>query len=146
MRAIAEAMFDHVEGHGRLAALVDDVLVFAANASFTTRVSLRAALLVLRLAPLLLFVAIRPLDRLARDRRRDVLLRLEKTPLGLAFVAWRTLLILHFYEDARELARIGYREDRRRHLAVIPVPTESGVRLRDGSDVPAEEAEEKGAA
>jgi hypothetical protein len=148
--AIAEAMFeietsDRAE---RLAQLSGDVVAFAAAASLSTRVALRVALWLLRLSPLLLFVSWRPLDRLDRDRRRAMLARIERSPLGLALVAWRTLLVLHFYEDARELARIGYREERRRHLAVVPAAATSGVRLRE--DVPeldemeeADDADEK---
>src|SRR5690606_5729414 len=78
-------------------------------------------------------------------RRREVLARVERSPLGLALVPWRTLFILHLYEDARELARVGYRSERRRHLAVlssawpassassVPEPAASGVRLKDGA-------------
>jgi hypothetical protein len=85
------------------------------------------------------------MDALARDRRREVLERIERSPFGLVLVPWRMLLMLHFYEDARELARIGYRAERKRHLAVIPVPATSGVRLRD--DASGELAdEEQGAA
>jgi hypothetical protein len=129
--AIADAMFESVDTAVPLGAVVDGVLGFVAAASFASRVTLRVALVVLRFAPLLLFVSLRPLDRLDVERRRQVLARVEASPLGLAFVAWRTLLVLHFYEDALALARIGYTDERRRHLAVIPAPQESGVRLRE---------------
>lgn len=129
--SIADAMFEPVGGSERLGALVDEVLAFLAAASLPSRVTFRLSLWVLRFAPLLLLLSWRPLDRLDRDRRREVLARIEPSPLGLALVAWRTLLVLHFYEDARELARIGYREERRRHLVVIPAPAASGVRLRE---------------
>jgi hypothetical protein len=153
--AIADAMFEQEsggEGEARLLSLVDDVLTFAGAASWPSRVTLRVALLLLRFAPLLLFVSLRPLERLDRGRRREVLARVERSPLLLALVAWRTLLVLHYYEDAAALARIGYREERRRHLAVLPAPVESGVRLRDAAPsedeiaVADEVADEKGAA
>ena len=90
------------------------------------------------------------LDGLSRDRRREVLERVERSPtFGLVLVPWRTLVLLHFYEDARELARVGYRSERKRHLAVIPVPATSGVRLRDdvtGDLAADDDVDEKGAA
>jgi hypothetical protein len=127
--AIADALFER-DGE-KLNALADAVLAFVAAASFTTRVLLHAGLFLLRFAPIFLVASLRPLDRIDRDRRRAILERVERTPIGLALVGWRTLLMLHFYEDAAELARIGYREERKRHLAVIPVPATSGVRLRE---------------
>ena len=143
-------MFEPVDGSGRLAALVEEVFAFVSATSFATRVMLHAALWVLALAPILLFASWRPLHRLDRDRRRAMLARIEGSPLALVLVPCRTLLVMHLYEDARELARIGYRAERRRHLAVvaaIPVPAESGVRLRDGAaDADDELAEKQGAA
>jgi hypothetical protein len=144
--AIADATFEPREGPERLGALADEVLAFVRSASFASRVTLSAALWLLRLAPLFLFASWRPLDRMGRDRRREILARIERTPLGLAFVPWRMLLILHFYEEESELARAGYPKERTRHLAVLPAvpvvpvvpvarvtpaPVESGVRLRD---------------
>jgi len=137
--ALAEAMFESE----RLADVVDDVLAFARAASLPSRVTLRLALALLRFAPMLLFVSWRPLERLDRERRRALLVRVEASAIGLALVAWRTLLVLHFYEDARELATVGYRPERRRHLAIVSVPASSGVRLIDDGDVA---IEEKGAA
>jgi hypothetical protein len=138
--AIADAMFEPEDGPERLAALVDEVFAFVSAASIASRVTLYAALWLLRLAPLFLVASYVPLERLDRDRRREILARVERTPLGLAFVAWRMLLILHFYENPSELARVGYREERRRHLGVVPVasvtpaPVESGVQLRDDDE------------
>lgn len=145
--ALAEALFETNDAE-RLRALGEDVLAYASAAAFTTRMTLGAALWLLRWAPLLLLVSWRPLDLLTRDHRRDALERIERSPFGIALVPWRTLLMLHFYEDARELARIGYRDERKRHLAVIPVPATSGVRLRDDSsgDLEQLEQDEKGAA
>jgi hypothetical protein len=144
--AIADALFEESDSE-RLAALAEEVLAFVAAAAFATRTTLVLALWLLRWSPLLMLMSWRPLDRLATQRRRDVLERVERSPFGLAVVPWRMLLLMHFYEDARELARIGYRDERKRHLAIIPVPVTSGVRLRD--DVSSDEIEiesEKGAA
>lgn len=136
------------EREERLGALVDESFEFLRSASFVSRIGLIAALVLLRFAPLLSFFSWRPLERLDRTRRREMLSRLERSPLGLVLVAWRTILVLHFYEDARELARIGYREERKRHLTVIPAAAISGVRLREDIDVAndADVDEEKGAA
>lgn len=127
--------------------LAEDVLAFVRAASLPTRLTLHLGLWFLRVAPILFFVALRPLERLDRARRVEVMERVEATPFGLALVGWRTLLMLHFYEDAAEVARIGYREERKRHLAVIPVPASSGVRLIE-ADLDDEHAanEKKGAA
>lgn len=127
---MADALFE-IEDRTRAEALTDEVFAFLSSAAFATRATLGVALFMLRWAPLLLFMSWRPLDRLTSERRREVLERIERSSFGLVLVPWRTLLMLHFYEDARELARIGYRAERKRHLAVIPVPATSGVRLRD---------------
>lgn len=128
--AIADALFE-IEEPERVRALTEEVLAFVTAAAFATRVTLGAALWLLRWSPLFMLASWRPLDRLEREPRREVLERVERSPIGLAIVPWRTLLMLHFFEDARELARIGYRDERKRHLAVIPVAATSGVRLRD---------------
>lgn len=143
-------MFEPVDGSERLTTLVEEVFTFVGATSFATRVMLHAALLLLGFAPMLLFASWRPLHRMDPDRRRAMLARIERSPLALVLVPWRTLLVLHLYEDARELARIGYRSERRRHLSVVaatPTPAESGVRLRDGDvDDHDEVADEQGAA
>jgi len=144
--AVAQSLFE-IDDDARVQALTTEVLTFVAAAGAATRVTLWFALALLRWAPLILFLAPRPLDRLTRDRRREVLERIERSAFGLVLVPWRTLLMLHFFEDARELARIGYRNERRRHLAVIPVPASSGVRLRtESGDLEDQDAEEQGAA
>lgn len=149
--AIADAMFE-IEGseakrEARLGVLADEVLGFASSATFVTRMTLGAALFVIRFAPLLFLASWRSFDRLDRDDRLDMIARIERSILGLAFVAWRTLIVLHFYEDARELASVGYRDERKRHLAIVPVPATSGVRLIDEAREHEEhEEEEKGAA
>jgi hypothetical protein len=147
VRAIADALLE-VDDCERLGALEEEVSTFVSAAAFATRTTLALALACLRWAPLLLLMSWRPLERLARARRREVLERVERSSFGLVLVPWRTLLLLHFYEDTRELARIGYRDDRKRHLAVIPVPVTSGVRLKDDAsgDFPVVQDDEKGAA
>lgn len=116
---------------------VEAVDVFVSAASRTLRFGLRVLLLLVRLAPVLLFFRARTLERLPVPERVEVLARLERSrllALSLAFVGWRTVMTILFYEDARELAAIGYSEQRKvRALPLaVPVPVESGVRLGDG--------------
>lgn len=143
-------MFEIEESHRaeRVRVLADEALAFVSAASIASRVGLRAALVLVRFAPLIFFLAWRPFDRLDLVARRAVLARLERSMLSLVLVAWRTILVLHFYEDARELARIGYRDERKRHLAVIPAAAISGIRLREDIDVANDDddIDEKGAA
>lgn len=131
----------------RLDAHVSDVDDYVSAASIEVRSGLRLALFVVRLAPLLFFFRLTTLERLSIDDRVALLSRLERSRialLSLAFIGWRTVMTLVFYEDAAELRSIGYAgEERFRHkrrlpalpllVAVVRVPTpaESGVRLRD---------------
>ena len=161
VRAIAEAMFaqdGEVSGR-RLDAHVTDVDAYVSAASKEVRVGLRIALFVVRLAPLLFFFRLAPLERLPIDERVTLLSRLERSRialLSLAFIGWRTVMTLVFYEDAAELRNIGYAgEERLRHkrrlpalpllVAAPPTPAESGVRLRD-ADGDAESESERPAA
>jgi hypothetical protein len=149
VRAVAEAMFSGVPLDGaRLDEHVTEVDRFVSAASRSLRFGLRVMLLLVRFAPLFLLFRARPLERLTVDERLVVLDRLERShvlALSLAFVGWRTVMTILFYEDPRELAAIGYTEARRDRLAlpvlpvvapgVVPVPTESGVRLGDAHDL-----------
>jgi hypothetical protein len=146
VRAIAEAMFaedGEVDG-AHLDAHVLEVDAYVSAASRLVRAGLRLALFVVRIAPLLLFARLRTLERLPVDERAAVLSRLERSrlaPLSLAFIGWRTVMTLIFYEQPAELRAIGYTGEGRvrhaRHLPTlaqapaIPAPIESGVRLRD---------------
>jgi hypothetical protein len=108
---------------------------------------MKVALFVVRVAPILLFFRLRTIERLAVPERVAVLARLERSsvaPLSLAFIAWRTVMTLLFYEDPAELAAMGYSEERVRHrrLPVVPPPVESGVRLT-GDSAPPHPAREK---
>jgi hypothetical protein len=136
VRAMAEAMFaqDGEASGARLDAVVGEVDAYVSAAS--------------RIAPLLFFFRACLLERLSIDDRVALLARLERSPialLSLAFIGWRTVLTLVFYEDPAELRAIGYAGEERlrhkRHLpafaAVAPPPEESGVRLRDDDATPA---------
>lgn len=159
VRAIAEAMFsqDGEVSDARLDAHVTDVDDYVSAASPAIRFGLRLALFVVRVTPLLLLFRLGTLERLGVDDRVALLSRLERsriTLLSLAFIGWRTVMTLVFYEDPIELRSIGYAgEERLRHkrrlpslvvsplpalLAVAPRPDESGVRLREDSDADSE--------
>lgn len=158
LRAIAEAMFaqDGEVDQERLDAHVDDVDRFISSASKPLRFALRVALFAVRVAPMLLLFRLRTIERLGIEDRARVLSRLERTRLAnlsLAFIGWRTVMTLVFYEQPSELRAIGYAGDERkvykRHLALAsapalalglaaatslpatPTPAESGVRLRE---------------
>lgn len=127
----------------RLDAHVEDVDRYVSAASSPIRLGLRFALVVLQVMPLLLLLRAARLSSLPVDDRVALLARLERStfaPLSLAFIGWRTVMTLVFYEDAGELARIGYlggeRHRYKRHLLTVPTPAESGVRLQN----PASEA------
>lgn len=146
VRAIAEAMFSEdgeVDG-ARLDAHVLEVDAHVTAASPMLCLGLRLLLLVVRIAPVLLFFRLRTLENLSVAERVVVLSRLERsrfTGLSLAFVGWRTVMTLVFYEDPVELRALGYTSNERSRYkrglpiappaATVPVPAESGVRLRD---------------
>jgi hypothetical protein len=156
VRAIAEAMFsqDGEVSETRLEALVADVDGYVSAASRSIRLGLRVALLVVRIAPALMFFRMRMVERLSIDDRVALLSRLERSRialLALAFIGWRTVMTLVFYEDPIELRNMGYAgEERLRHkrrlpalpiaapqilvpvetlVAMVPPADESGVRL-----------------
>lgn len=146
-------------GGERLDAHLDEVDAFVSSASKPLRAGLRVALFIVRIAPVLLFFRMRMLETLGVDERVAVLTRLERSPLAnlsLAFIGWRAVMTLVFYEHPIELEALGYRGAERkvykRRLALAPArvpsldslgprvaapvappppPEESGVRLRD---------------
>jgi hypothetical protein len=152
VRAIAEAMFSEdgeVEPE-RLDAHVEEVDAFVSAASKTFRFGLRLALLVVRLSPVLMFFRFCTLEKLAVADRVALLSKLERsraTNISLAFIGWRTIMTLAFYEHPTELRALGYTTDERRrhkrHLLVATAPLsrpheyvgppalESGVRIKD---------------
>ena len=158
VRAIAEAMFsqDGEVSAARLDAHVTSVDRYVSAASRGIRFGLRVALLVVRFAPLIMLFRLRTLERLPVDERVALLARLEQSRLALlslAFVGWRTVTTLVFYEDPTELRNVGYvGEERARYkralpvvtaaaslVASVPPPEESGVRLRGDSKPSPEE-------
>ena len=153
VHAIAEAMFsqDGEVGDARLSAHVTDVDGYVSAASRPIRLGLRLALFVVQIAPILVFFRMSTLCRLNVEDRVRVLSRLERAklaPLSLAFVGWRTVMTLVFYEDPGELRKIGYAgEERRRYKRRLPAlpavatvdsgappPQDSGIRLRKDAE------------
>lgn len=127
LRAIAEAMFsqDGEVATAHLDAHLDEIDAFVSAASKPLRAGLRLALVVVRLAPLLFFFRMRTLERLSVDERVPLLARLERSRianLSLAFIGWRSIMTLVFYESPAELAKLGYASERKvykRRLAVL---------------------------
>ena len=143
----------------RLDAHVEQVDGFISNASKQLRLGLRLALFIVRIAPVLLFFRMRMLESLSVDERVTVLARLERSrfaEMSLAFIGWRAVMTMVFYEHPAELEALGYASDERkvykRRLALVPMaapipmpmpiplvavappPEESGVRLRGDAD------------
>jgi hypothetical protein len=150
LHAVAEALFDGCSdvSQGRLRSHVEDVDALLGAASRRVQWGLRLAIWLVRLSPVLLGMSFARLDALPVARRVAVLSALERsrwTSLLLPFVGVRTVMMLVFYEHPTELAAIGFRPHARarytRHLTVltaeakaVPVPAESGVRLREDAD------------
>src|SRR5688500_4808114 len=98
---MAEAMFaeDGDVEAARLEAHLDDVDAFISAASKAVRLGLRIALLLLRLAPLLVLFRAATLERLSVADRVALLSRLEcsrRITLSLAFIGWRSVMTLLF--------------------------------------------------
>ena len=131
LRAVAEAMFSQdgeVDGP-RIDAHLDEVDSYISAASKPVRFGLRVALFIVRIAPLLLFFRMRTIDGLPIDERVDLLARLERsriTNLSLAFIGWRTVMTMIFYEDPAELRSLGYTSERKVHkrrLLTLALPS-----------------------
>jgi hypothetical protein len=127
VRAVAEAMFSQdgeVEAE-RLDAHLDEVDAFVSNASRPLRAGLRIALFVVRVAPLLFFFRLRMIESLDVSDRVTILSRLERSrlaSLSLAFIGWRTVMTLVFYEHPIELQSLGY-AGAERHVYKRRLPT-----------------------
>ena len=145
VRAVTHAMLAGEVEEARLETIVHEVDLYLGTASTFLRFGLRVLLFIVGITPLLLFLSPKRIDRLDLDHRIELLGRLERmrfAPLSLAFIAWRTIILLVAYDDAQELVRLGYVHEHKRHkrhLALMqsgprliaPIPLESGVRLKD---------------
>lgn len=144
VRALGEAMFseDGEVSPARLDVLVDEVDAHVSAASRALSLGMRVLLFLVRISPILIFFRLRTIEKLSVGERVQVLSRLERSKLAglsLAWVGWRTVTTLVFYEDPVELDALGYtvheRARYKRALPVVasapPIPAESGVRLKD---------------
>jgi len=113
VRAIAGALFEHEGGptDAQLDAVVAAYEAHVGALSMQLRPVLLLSLDLVRWLPLLLFVAARPFEDLDVDARVRLLERMERSrfiPLVLAFVAYKTLLTMIFFELPEELRAMGY--------------------------------------
>ena len=113
VRAIAGALFEHEGGPtpAQLDAVVATYEAHVGAVSMQLRPVLLVALDFVRWLPVLLFVAARPFEDLDVDERVRLLERMERsrfTPLVLAFVAYKTLLTMIFFEMPEELRAMNY--------------------------------------
>lgn len=113
VRAIAGALFEHDGGptEAQLDAVVTAYEAHVGALSLQLRPVLLLTLDLVRWLPLLLFVAASPFEELDVEGRVRLLERMERSrllPLVLAFVAYKTLLTMMFYELPEELRAMGY--------------------------------------
>jgi len=113
VRAIAGALFDHESGptEVQLDAVVAAYEAHVGALSAQLRPVLLLSLDLIRWLPLLLFVAARPFEELDVGARVRLLERMERSrlvPLVLAFIAYKTLLTMLFFETPEELRAMGY--------------------------------------
>ena len=113
VRAIAGALFEHEGGptEAQLDTVVAGYEAHVGAVSMQLRPVLLFALDFVRWLPVLLFVAARPFEALDVTARVRLLERMERSrlmPLVLAFVAYKTLLTMIFFEMPEELRAMGY--------------------------------------
>lgn len=113
VRAIAGALFEHDAGptEAQLDAVATSYEAHVAALSMQLRPVLLLSLDLVRWLPLLLFVAAKPFDELDVETRVRMLERMERSrwmPLVLAFVAYKTLLTMIFFEMPEELRAMNY--------------------------------------
>ena len=113
VRAIAGALFEHESGptEAQLDAVAAAYEAHVGAVSMQLRPVLLLSLDLVRWLPVLLFVAARPFEDLDVDTRVRLLERMERSrfiPFVLAFVAYKTLLTMIFFETPEELRAMGY--------------------------------------
>ena len=113
VRAIAGALFEHEGGptEAQLDGVADAYEAHVGAVSMQLRPVLLLSLDFVRWLPVLLFIAMRPFEDLPVEARVRLLERMERSrllPLVLAFVAYKTLLTMIFFETPEELRAMGY--------------------------------------
>jgi hypothetical protein len=123
-RALGEALFFHAAGPrpAQLDALAEGMERHLEPVSRTQRTLLLLALELVRWLPLLLFVAARPFEDVSVDERVRILERMDRshaTLLLMPLVAFKSIMAMHFFEDADELRAMGYPGDERKRWLKI---------------------------
>jgi len=113
VRALAEALLSHETpiAPAKLDAFIEDIDGFMSPASKTLRFGLLALLDLLSLIPILVIRKLSSFEHLSIADRVLMLQRLERSkfpPFLLIFVAYKTLMVMSFFEDEGELRSIGY--------------------------------------
>lgn len=113
VRAIAAALFEHESGptEAQLDAVATAFEAHVGAVSMQLRPVLLLSLDFVRWLPVLLFVAARPFEDLDVEERVRLLERMERSrfmPLLLAFLAYKTLLTMIFFELPEELRAMNY--------------------------------------
>ncbi len=122
VRALGEALFspDGEASPERLDAFIEEVDSFVSPASKTLRFGLKAMLFILKWSPFL-FGWFRTFDELDVEDRVHHLEALERSRVRqfpLIVVGFKTVMTMIFYEHPDELRALGYREERKRYLAL----------------------------
>jgi hypothetical protein len=126
VRGFAEALFSHatVVPSDRLDAFVEDVDQFVSPASKTLRAGLLIMLEVVRWSPVFVVGKFSLFEDLSLEDRTRMLERMERSrfsPLALIFVAYKTVLTMAFFEEAAELAQLGYPGEARKRYKLLPI-------------------------
>lgn len=149
LRALAEALFseDGDAPPARLDALVDEVDQLVSPASKTLRFGLRIMLEVLSVWPLVSLFRPATFEGLSTPDRVTLLKRMDRSRIPqvtLILAGYKTMMTMLFYEEAEELAKLGYPgPERVRWKRGLPVLGPKAEAPRDGSllpDAPAAEA------
>jgi hypothetical protein len=119
LRALGAALFAHADGPRpeQLDALVEGIERHLAPVSAAQRTLFLLALDLVRWLPVLLFVAVRPFERLSVEQRVRLLERMDRSNVSLLLiplVAFKSLLSMYFYEEPSELRAMGYAGNERR--------------------------------
>jgi hypothetical protein len=130
VRGFAEALFSHevVVAPERLDAFVEDVDQFVSPASKTLRAGLLIMLEIVRWCPLFVIGKLSLFEELSLADRTHMLEKMERSrfsPFALIFVAYKTVLTMAFFEEAAELAQLGYPGEERKRYKLLPIAAES---------------------
>lgn len=110
-RAVMAALFDDgAEGvpKERLDWALVELRSYVARVGLQTRLAFRAAFWVVQLSPLFLRGKLRRFVRLPVADRVELLLKLERSRLGLVVVLLKTICSMLYFEHPDALARTGY--------------------------------------